>query len=86
MLIHSGIRFFTGFIILGIGCLSAHKIQLKISLILVLVLVLADDVLDYFRHVQTFNMEYMLHGVFMLAWGCAAGYFSMRAYQHRNDL
>lgn len=86
MLIHSGIRFFTGFIILGIGCLYARKIQLKISLILVLALVLADDIFDYFRHVQTFSMEYMLHGVFMLVWGCAAGYFSMKAWRHRNNL
>jgi len=78
MLMHSGIRFFTGFIILGISYFYAHKLRLKISVFLVLALVLADDVLDYFRHVNNFSAEMMLHGIYMLVWGSLIGYLVMR--------
>ncbi len=86
MIIHSGIRFFTGFIILGAGYFYAHKVELKISLFLVLMLVLADDILDYFRHVASFSAEYMLHGLFMLVWGSVAGYLTMRYIKAKSTL
>lgn len=85
MLIHSGIRFFTGFIILGISYFYAHKLKLKLSVFLVLALVLADDVLDYFRQVNNFSAEMMLHGVFMLAWGSLIGYLVMRQVKRNFD-
>jgi hypothetical protein len=78
MLIHSSIRFFTGFIILGIGCFYEHKIKLKISVYLVLALILADDIMDYYRKVDSFSAEFMLHGIYMLLWGALLGYLSMR--------
>jgi hypothetical protein len=78
MLIHSGIRFFTGFVILGISCFYEHKINLKIAVYLVLALVLADDVMDYYRNVTRFSVELILHGVYMLLWGSVVGYFSIR--------
>lgn len=86
MLFHSSIRFFTGFIILGVGYFYAHKIQLKISLSLVLALFLADDILDYFRLVQSFSAEFMLHGLFMLAWGSVVGYLTMRYIKDKATL
>ncbi|MEQ1546912.1 hypothetical protein [Methyloglobulus sp.] len=78
MLIHSGIRFFTGFIILGISCFYEHKIKLKIAVYLVLALVLADDVMDYYRHVNSFSAEFMVHGAYMLLWGALVGYLFIR--------
>lgn len=78
MLIHSGIRFFTGFIILGIGYFYEHKLNLKVSVYLVLVLVLADDVLDYYRNVTGFSIELMLYGIYMLLWGCLVGYLTIK--------
>jgi hypothetical protein len=85
MLVHSGIRFFTGFIILGIGYFYEHKIKLKISLFFVLALFLADDIMDYYRHVNSFSAEFMLHGIYMLLWGALLGYLSMRAIKSKID-
>jgi hypothetical protein len=79
MIIHSAIRFFTGFIILGIGYFYEHKIQLKISIYLVLGLFLADDILDYFRNTTTFSIELILYGIYMLLWGSLVGYLFMRS-------
>lgn len=78
MLIHSALRFFTGFLLIGIGVFYAHKIKLKSAAYLILALMLADDVLDYFRHVYSFNFEVLLHGVFMLLWGAVMGYVVMK--------
>jgi hypothetical protein len=36
MFIHSAIRFFTGFILIGIGVFYAHKIKLKSAVYLIL--------------------------------------------------
>ena len=43
MLIHSGLRFFTGFVIFGVSVFYAHKISLKFAVCLVLALILAED-------------------------------------------
>jgi hypothetical protein len=85
MLIHSGIRFFTGFIILGIGYFYEHKIKLRISVYLVLALVLADDIMDYYRHVDSFSAEFMLHNIYMLLWGALLGYLSMKYVKDKID-
>ena len=50
MLIHSGLRFLVGFLILGIGVFYAHQIRLKFAIGLVLMLALADDIWDYTRN------------------------------------
>ncbi|MGZ4968690.1 MAG: hypothetical protein ACXV8O_11205 [Methylobacter sp.] len=80
MLIHSGLRFFLGFLILGIGVFYAHKIRLKFAICLVLALALGDDVWDYTRHVNSFNFEVFLHSLYMMAWGSVAGYVLMKQW------
>jgi hypothetical protein len=85
MLIHSGIRFFTGFIIFGISVFYAHKIRFKFAVYLVLALVLADDVWDYTRNVNSFSFEVMLHSIYMLLWGSLAGYVLMKQSQDKAD-
>ncbi|MGZ4981532.1 MAG: hypothetical protein ACXV8P_11890 [Methylobacter sp.] len=80
MLIHSGLRFFTGFLVLGIGVFYAHKIKLIIALCLVLALTLADDIWDYTRHVNSFSFEVFLHGMYMLAWGSLTGYVLVKQW------
>ncbi len=85
MMIHSGIRFFTGFFILGIGYFYEHKIKLKVSLYLILAIVLADDVLDYYRNVTKFSDKLMLHNIFMLLWGSLVGYLFIRYYKGKMD-
>jgi hypothetical protein len=81
MLIHSTIRFFIGFILLGIGVFYAHTLRFKSAVILVLALVLADDFIDYTRNVDSFSFEVMIHSVFMLLWGSLVGYLFMRNWR-----
>jgi hypothetical protein len=78
MLIHSGLRFVTGFLILGIGVFYAHKIRIGFAICLVLILALADDIWDYSRNVDSFNFEVMLHSMYMLLWGALVGYVLMK--------
>ncbi len=78
MLVHSAIRFFTGFIILGIGYFYEHKLPLRVSLYLVLGLVVADDIMDYVRQTTRFSIELILYGIYMLVWGSVVGYLSIR--------
>ena len=85
MLIHSAIRFFTGFVLIGIGVFYAHKIKLKYAVYVILVLVLADDIIDYFRNVNSFSFEVMLHSVYMLLWGSLMGYVFMKQSKDKAD-
>lgn len=78
MLMHSGLRFITGFLILGIGVFYSRKIRLRFALCLVLALVLADDVWDYTRNVNSFSFEVMLHSIYVLLWGSLTGYALMK--------
>jgi hypothetical protein len=85
MLIHSALRFFTGFILIGVGVLYAHKIRLTSAVFLVLALVLADDIMDYYRKVNSFSFEDTLHGVYMLLWGSVMGYAFMKYWKDKAD-
>jgi len=85
MLIHSALRFFTGFILIGIGVFYAHKIKLKNAVYVILALVLADDIMDYVRKVDSFNFEVMLHGIYMLLWGSLTGYVFMKQLRNKTD-
>ena len=85
MLIHSALRFFTGFVLIGIGVFYAHKIKLKYAVYVVLVLVLTDDIIDYFRNVKSFNFEVMLHSIYMLLWGALMGYVVMKQLKDKAD-
>lgn len=81
MLIHSTIRFVTGFILLGIGVFYAHTLRFKSAVIVVLILVLADDILDYTRGINSFSFEVMIHSIFMLLWGSLVGYLVMKNWR-----
>lgn len=83
--IHSGIRFFSGFIILGMGYFYSHKPKLKIALSIVFALILTDDILDYLRHVKSFTPEFILHGFYMLAWGSCMGFLTMRSIKRNGS-
>lgn len=85
MFIHSAIRFFTGFILIGVGVLYAHKIRLKSAVYLILVLVLTDDLWDYYRNVNSFSFEDTLYGVYMLLWGSLMGYACMKYLRDKAD-
>ena len=82
--IHSTLRFFTGFVLIGIGVFYAHKIRLKNAIYFVLLLVLTDDLMDYFRHVKNFSLEFTLHGMYMLVWGSLLGYVVMKYSKNKT--
>jgi hypothetical protein len=86
MFIHSGLRFFAGFLVLGIGVFYAHKIKLKYAIWFLIALALTDDILDYTRNVNSFNFEVMLHGIFMMIWGALTGYVLMKKWVYRDDV
>jgi FtsH-binding integral membrane protein len=83
MLIHSGLMFLTGFLILGIGVFYAHKVRLKFAIGLILAVVLADAILDYTRNIDSFKPEVLLHGLYMLIWGSLTGYVLMKHWMDR---
>jgi len=85
MIIHSAIRFFIGFLLLGIGVFYAHTLRLKSAVVLILVLVLADDIVDYTRNVDSFSFEVAIHSAFMLLWGSLVGYLAMRNWKSDED-
>ncbi len=85
MLIHSGLRFLVGFLVLGIGVFYAHKISLEFAIALVLALVLADDIWDYTRNVNSFSFEVMLHSIYMTLWGSLTGYVLMKRWMDVDD-
>ena len=85
MLIHSALRFFTGFILIGVGVFYAHKIRLRSAVYLVLLLVLTDDIMDYTRKINSFSAEITLHGVYMLIWGSLMGYAYMKYSKNKAN-
>jgi hypothetical protein len=85
LLTHSAIRFVAGFFLIGIGVFHAHTFRLKTAAYIALALVLADDVLDYLRQVDSFKPEIMLHSMYFLLWGAVAGYTVMRYRRMRKD-
>lgn len=78
IVIHIAIRFLLGFAILGVFVFYEHALKLKSSVYIIIGLVLADDVADYFRNVDTFTFQFMILGVYMLLWGALTGYVFMR--------
>ena len=85
LLIHGAIRFFTGFVIIGIVFFYEHKIKFKSLVYLVLAMILADDISDYFRNVDSFKFEIFLYSLYVLLWGSLVGYLSMREMKKKID-
>lgn len=85
LLIHSAIRFWAGFAGIGIWVFYKYRVSFKTVLYVVLALVLADDVWDYFRDINSFKLETMLHSSYMLLWGALAGYVAARQLKNRRD-
>ena len=85
MLAHSLIRFITGFLILGIWCLYAQKIKFKYSIYIILILLLADDIYDYYRAVDSLTPEIVLHSLYMLFWGACMGYIVMKYFRKEQQ-
>jgi len=84
MLIHNLVRFVAGFVILGIWVLNKKKANLKISLYAILILLLADNLYDYLRNIDTLTFPMMFHDTFVLFWGTAVGFVFYKNNRKKN--
>lgn len=78
MITHNLVRFFAGFAILGLWAWYEQRIKIRIALYILLVFLVSDDIFDYYRHINNFSFEMIIHDVLMLGWGALAGFFFMR--------
>ncbi len=83
--IHSGIRFLVGFLVFGVSVFYAHVIKFKNAVYITLMIVMADYIFDYIRQVDSFKLEVMLLGVFMLLWGAVIGYLTSKTIKNKID-
>lgn len=79
MLTHNLVRFFSGFVFLGIWNWYRHRLKLKVSLYLILIFLVSDDIYDYIRNIDTLNFEMLLHDLFIVIWGAVSGYFFIKS-------
>ncbi|WP_020562441.1 hypothetical protein [Methylosarcina fibrata] len=86
MMIHNSIRFFAGFLVLGIGVFYEHVIRLKTALLIVLMLVGADYISDYLRGINTHKLEFAILGVYMLSWGSVTGYVFIKQIKKYSQM
>lgn len=76
--IHAGIRFFLGFIILGVSCFYAHAVKFTKAVYITACILTADYIYDYYAQIFKFSFEIILHGIFMMAWGSVLGYLTAK--------
>ena len=78
MFIHNAIRFFAGFVFLGILVCYQHSVRLKVALYLILTVLTFDIIMDYMRDINNIRFEMLIHDGFVVIWGALIGFFFMR--------
>lgn len=86
MLIHNTVRFVSGFVFIGIWVWYKRRLKLKMALYTLLTLLVLDDIVDYFRNVDSLNLEMAIHDSFIVLWGALIGYLSMRAINQKTTI
>jgi len=81
--IHAGIRFLIGFILLGVSFFYAHAVKFKSAVYITACIVAIDYLYDYYAHPYRFNLEIILHGIFMMIWGAILGYLTAKYIKER---
>ncbi len=85
ILVHTTVRFVSGFVFLGIWVWYKHRLKLKAALYCILFLLILDDIVDYFRQINSLSFEMVIYDTFVVVWGAAIGYFLMRGLRNRVD-
>ena len=85
MFTHNLVRFFVGFLFLGIWVWYKQKLKFKVSLYLVLVILVSDDIYDYIRDINNLSFEMLIHDLYILIWGALSGFFFVK-YLYRKTL
>ena len=75
MFTHNLVRFFAGFIFLGIWVWYKHKLKFKVSLYIIVAFLVSDEIYDYFRNIDNFNFDMLLHDLVIVIWGAISGFF-----------
>jgi hypothetical protein len=84
MLTHNLVRFFAGFVILGIWVWDEHKIGLKVSLYIILAFLISDDIFDYIRGVDNISVPMFLHDLYIVFWGAISGLFFVKCLEWKK--
>ncbi len=82
MFVHNLLRFFVGFILIGIWVWHKQKLKFMTAVYIILALLLADSISDYMRDLNNLRFEMMIHDALVIAWGAITGYLFVR---HLND-
>lgn len=85
MLVHNTVRFATGFVFLGIWVGYKRRLKLKLALYIVLALLVADDIVDYFRNINNLRLEMVIHDSFIVVWGAITGFLTMRKFYRKTS-
>ncbi|MCK4843259.1 MAG: hypothetical protein KAT04_15465 [Methylococcales bacterium] len=84
MFTHNLVRFFAGFVFLGIGGWYKHKLKFKISLYLIVIFLVSDDIFDYIRNIDNLSFDMLLHDLFIVIWGALSGFFFLKSIFKSN--
>lgn len=84
-LTHGGLRFFAGFLVLGISSFYAKAITFKIAIIITLVIDLANYYYAYSTGAYRLQFEIVLHGVYMMTWGALVGYLTAKWIKNKME-
>ncbi|WP_031436717.1 hypothetical protein [Methylobacter tundripaludum] len=76
--IHAGIRFLAGFFLLGISFFYAHAMSFKKTAYITGFIVTTDYLYDLYTQTSGFELETLLHGIFMIIWGAILGYLTAK--------
>ena len=86
MFIHNLVRFFAGFVFLGIWGWYEHRLKFKISMYIILSFVIADDIYDYIRDIDSLRPEILLHDLFIVVWGAISGFFFVKYLREEKQI
>lgn len=84
MLIHNAIHFFAGFFLLGTWVWYKHQLKFKTAIYTILGLMVLDYLVDYFRGVNSFDLQMMIYDVFFVFWGAGIGYLFRRGLKKKR--
>jgi hypothetical protein len=85
MLTHNLVRFFSGFVFLGIWVWYKHQMKLKISLYIILGFLISDVIFDFIREINNLSFEMLIHDLFIVVWGAISGFFFIKHLHSKNN-
>jgi len=85
MFTHNLVRFFTGFVFLGIWVWYKHKLKFKVSLYFIMAFLVSDAIYDYVRNIDNLNFDMLLHDFVIVIWGAISGFFFSKFINKINN-